>query len=537
MKKFYNLFFLFFIQTCCIGQVMFVERFETETKFSDNNFMMMNRPGGLIAFRAIPEKGFTIKSKLQFFRTDYQLNATPIKEIILRDGYELIGYDLEEGFFYALLQKGTTLSDNRYIIEINLKNDEAREINITNVLGMELGEFLVLNRKAVFMGITDLRPVVQIFDLESNNVFTVQGIYSKDAKILQLRKDSELGILDILISKRDQFKMKQVSVLTFDEFGNKIREVAINRLEDPSMEIVEGILTPIENFQQNLIGPFGQRRREAFQGVFLTEINEFGEYKTKYYTLEDFPNFYNYLSEKAKVRKLRQLERDYDKGRIPSIRSVMSTREVIDLDQGMLIYNDLFTASHPRYFPRDGVYANTIYRSNPFYNPNMMYGDPITGYRGYPRYHDSREEGEYKFISAHFAMIDNSGKVVWDNSLDLDTYTTSNPGKFGKVSFDGEKLHYLYLDKNEIIMSYIRNGEVIFENEPYELELIDENERIRETQDYGMQLTWWFDDYFLLSGKQRIRFQNESGKEEIKEVFFMTKIKVDGDQFVPEEEG
>ena len=45
------------------------------------------------------------------------------------------------------------------------------------------------------MGSADLRPVVQIFDIEANNVFTVQDIYSKETKILQLRKDSELSVL------------------------------------------------------------------------------------------------------------------------------------------------------------------------------------------------------------------------------------------------------------------------------------------------------------------------------------------------------
>jgi len=145
-------------------------------------------------------------------------------------------------------------------------------------------------------------------------------------------------------------------------------------------------------------------------------------------------------------------------------------------------------------------------------------------------------EGEYKFISAQFALINKDGRVIWDNALNLENKITADPSKFGEVSFDGEKLHYLYLDGLEIKMSFIKNGEVIFENQPFEIQLVKENERIRDTQESSLQLTWWFQEYYLLSGKQKIRFQNESGKEEIREVFFITKIKVNGDLFVPDEE-
>jgi hypothetical protein len=43
----------------------------------------------------------------------------------------------------------------------------------------------------------------------------------------------------------------------------------------------------------------------------------------------------------------------------------------------------------------------------------------------------------------------------------------------------------------------------------------------------SLQLIWWYDNYYLLSGKQRIRYQDEEGKEKTREVNFFTKIKVD----------
>lgn len=521
------------------AQVMFVSRFEVESKFQDNNFTVIQRQGGLVGFRVQPERGFNLRSKLQYFLTDFELVSDTFREIAVRDFYDLLGYDLEGDFLYILLQKGETIGD-RYMIEIDLKNNSANEVDLSNVYTMELKEFFVVNRNAVFLGLADLRPVVQILDIEVNNVYTVQGIYFKDTNILQIKKESELGTIDVLVSRRDKVKGKQLVLNTYDEQGNKVREVSIDQLENPSFELVEGIMTPIEAYQQSLIGTYGFRKREAYQGIYRAVINEFGEHEISYYTLEDFPNFFNYLKEKQREKKMLEIERAFSKGKIPTIKPVFSTREVIPTSQGYLIYSDHFLANNPRYIPRDGVYANESYRNN----MNRMYMDgmgymPGYGMPGFPynRYGASGwQQGEYKFVSAHMLYISNEGQVIWDNAFSLNNRTLSYSSKYGEVSFDGEKLHYLFLDGQNIYMSYIKAGHKVFENQSYEIKPLNEDERVRETQDNSLSLTWWFMDYFLLSGKQKVKYIGEDGKEGIKEVFFLTKIKVDGDQYDPDAE-
>jgi hypothetical protein len=523
-------------------QLMYVDRFEVPSSFNEKNFIVIPRLGGLIAFRIQPEKGLNLKSNLQYFLTDFNLKSDSFKEIRIKDGFDLTGYDLEGDFLYILMQKGTVATSDRYLIEIDLKSEVAKEIPLENIYAMELQEFFVLNRSAIFMGTVDVRPIVQIYDIADNNLITVQGVYFKDTKILQLKKESEFGVLDLLVSRRDKYKMKQISLMTFDDNGNKIREVVIDKLKDQDLELVEGMLTPIQNYQQSIIGTFGSRKRESYQGIYLADVNEFGEYNIKYLTLENFPNFFNYMKEKQREKKLQELEKYFAKGKTPSIKPVFSAREVITLDEGYLVYSDHFLATNPRYIPRDGVYANEAYR----YSANRLMMDQIGYGEGrYPnsfpgsRYGNSyswQEEGEYEFVSSYFLYLNRAGEVIWDNALDLLNKSTNVPGKYGEVSFDGEKIHYMYLDGNQMYMSYIKNGEVIFQNQSFEIELMDENERLRETQEGSLSLTHWIDNYFLLTGKQKIRYMNAENKEEIKEVFFLTRIKVDGDLYVPEED-
>jgi hypothetical protein len=70
----------------------------------------------------------------------------------------------------------------------------------------------------------------------------------------------------------------------------------------------------------------------------------------------------------------------------------------------------------------------------------------------------------------------------------------------------------MYLEEKKLALSYLYNGEVVFENEKFELELLDDMERIRETDVNGLTLSWWYDNNYLLSGKQSIRYQDEEGR-------------------------
>ncbi|TVP50684.1 MAG: transcriptional regulator [Mongoliibacter sp.] len=522
------------------AQVMFVERFEFESKYQEKDFMVMNRPGGLIAFRSQPERGFNLRTRLQLILTDFQLEVERFSEVLIKDNFDLAGYDLDGDYFYALFQKGSSATSDRYALEINLKTEEVNEILLEYVHAMDLQEFFVLNRKAVFLGISEMRPLVQILNIENNDLFTVQGVYSKDTNVLQIRKDTELGLIDVLLSKRDRLKDKQLTVFSFDDEGNKIREVNISNPNPRENEFTEGLLTPYFEYQQSILGTYGKKRREAYLGLYITDINQFGEYETKFYTMEDFPNFYSYLPEKQQERKLRSLERTLRKGKTPYITDVLSTREIVPMEDGFLLHNDHFIATNPRYIPRDGMYANDAYR---FFPNRTLFHGPVSGYHYNPMFYSPRhpysnwqQNGSYKFLSSYFIFIDREGRVIWDNAFNLENKTVDYPGKFGEIAYDGQKLHYLYLDWGKLKMSYMKNAEVIFENIPFDFELINESERIRDTQEQSLSLSWWYGDYFLLSGKQKIRFLNDQNREETRDVFFMTKIKVDGDLYVPDED-
>src|SRR5690554_851323 len=508
------------------AQLQFVQRMELKTKWEDDDFIILNRGDGVVAFRMFSESGFSRNRSLEYFTSDVQLQTKGVKQLPVEDFYNLLGFDLDGDLLYVLFQKGEIYSGEKYMVGINLLTDETTEIPLKAILEMDMQEFFVINGKVILMGNMEQRPVIQVFDTFNQHITTIQGIYEKDLQIMQMRKAPEFNGFDVLMSRRDRFKEKSVSISSFDTEGNKIKEARIDQLGDADAEIVDGVLTPSFNYTQALMGPFSRKRKNVYQGIYFTKINEFGEYESHLYTLKDFENFFNYLPEKTKNRRLKSLERALEKGKEPPIRNTLATREIIAQHGTFLVYNDQFVSSSRNYPSRERMYINNFYRMS------SMAGN-LGGLGGYysplwtnPYSRPGQVSSEYRFLSAQFMLLDESGRLIWENTFSLENTGRRNPGKFGEISFDGKNLYFLYLDEEDLKLSHLKDGEVLLENETFSLELLDESERLQETQSNSLNLMWWYQDYYLLSGKQKVRYMQEDGKPGTKEVYFISKIQV-----------
>jgi len=537
MKLIITSFLLLLISSTTWAQLKFIERLEVPSEMYEPNFEMTRIEDGIVAFRTVPEKGLNFKRKIQYFRTDFLLTPSEVIEFPVAEGFDIIGFDIDGNFLFLLLQKGYSSNSEKYIFKINLSTNTGIEFDANNLLDMELVEFLVLDERALFMGIADKNPVLQIFDLNKSSVLTVQGIYNPDTQVLQLRKVPELKELEIVISREIQNRKREILVNTYDLDGNLIREIKVDQFGEADQEIMDGLLLPMSEYRQAMIGSFGYAKRDTYLGMYIMDINEFGEFDFKLYTLEDFPNFYNYLEEKEKGRRDAEIVKDLEKERVPTIRNIYSIRDVVSTEDAYIVYFDHFNMINSRGNVRPGLYSPssgyrydrlnrlgyTPYFSDPFYQNTFPSGSSY------------QVTTDFQYVSAHFAKIAKAGNVIWDNSNTYDDFSTTYSEPFGEMAVIGEDVYHIYVENLDVVLSFFRKGEKVFENQHFELELTEENERIKDTETESLRLVHWYDRYFLLSGNQRVRYQDESGKEKVRDVFFVTKILVDGDLYQPEE--
>jgi hypothetical protein len=515
------------------AQVKFVSRFEVPAEPYDPVFEMMRVPDGLVSFRTFQARNFSKPKVFQFFVSDYELKTRGLVELNLRPGYEMIGYDTDGSNLFVLMAKGYNTNADKYILQVNLVTNRGFEYAADNLLHMELVEFLVQNRKAVFMGNADGRPALQIFDLDDKSIHTVQGVYGNNTQVLQIRKMPELEALEVVVSRRGQYKNRETSILTFDMLGNLVREIKVDRFGEPGQEILEGLLLADQNYQQVMIGAFGLEGRSGYQGAYIMEINEFGEYGFKLYTLEDLPNFFNFLPEKQKNKRDQAVQKELGRSRVPMIKNTFSIRDVRETNDAYYLYFDQINIISARGGRPGGFSPTNFYRYDrfnrlgyvPYYmDPFMAPGMPLQPYTF---------SNEYQYAAAHFIKISKEGQVLWDNAATFNGFTTAYPEAFGEMAIVGDDLYHLYVVDDVIKASFFRNGEKIFEQMSFPLEPADPNDRIKNTDFGTLRLVHWYDRYFILTGQQSIRFLNSSGREEIREVFFMNKILVDGDLYQP----
>lgn len=533
-----RLFFLLLIFSVSpvFGQLKFMERYEQVSAPFDPIFEIMRIPDGLVSFRTYQARNLTSSRVFQYFKSDLSLKSNGLIELGIRNGFEMIGYDTDGWMLYILLSRGLNTGAEKYILEIDLQTNQGVEYAAQNLLPLELIEFLVVDRKAIFMGNAEGRPALQILDLEDKSLQTVQGIYGNNTQVLQIRKLKELDALEVVVSRRGQYKNRETSVLTFDMVGNLVREVKIDNFGDQGQEILDGFLLADKDYQQVMIGGFGTAVRNSCQGMYILEINEFGEYQTKFYTLEDFPNFYNYLPENRKNKQDQLVLKDIERGKTPIIKNTYSVRDVRETEDSFFIYFDQVNITTSRGNGRVAPpFQNSPYRYDRVnrmgYAPYYM--DPLLGpnmttplYSVYT---------EYRYQSSHFIKVAKTGQVIWDNSATYGDLITAYPEPFGEIAVVGEDLFHLYASNEEILLSFFRNGEKVVENLAFPLSLPDETAKIQSTDPESLRLVHWYDRYFLLTGLQSVKYQNAQGQAEVKDVFFMSKILVDGDLYQPAE--
>jgi hypothetical protein len=533
MKKLFVLLFLFGLKFQAFSQVKFIARYELESELYGPLFETVKTGNSLISFRTIAVNSNSTRKVFQYFESDSTLQSAGLKEYRVREGFDMIGYDRDDGFLYILFQKGKAENADKYILKINLLSKTGFEFDANNLIAAELIEFLVLDDKAILMGMTASKPVMQIFDLNDKSIHTAQGIFGNDTRIIQIRKMSDIEAIEVVLSRKGSYRNREILVNTYDMLGNLLREVKVDQMGAAGQEILDGVLLPDQSYQQLLAGSFGMQKSGVYQGVYLMDINEFGEYELKLYTLENFPNFFNYLEEKQKLKKDETIRKGIENGKTPSFPDVFSIREIQETDDSYYLYFDRLKIVDSKGRANTGLYSPMgFYRFDRLwrmgYNPSLV--DPFNPYR-LPGTTSYQIIPEYQYISAHLVKIGKEGNVIWDNSISYNGLTHIYPNVFAEIAVLGEEVYHVYLEDNIIKLSYLNQGQKVFEHIGFELELVNQAERIRETNPESLRIIHWYDRYFLVSGTQEVRFINDKGLEGTREEFFLTKVLVDGELY------
>ena len=169
-------------------------------------------------------------------------------------------------------------------------------------------------------------------------------------------------------------------------------------------------------------------------------------------------------------------------------------------------------------------YKNQYVLLGEAFYPRYKSVEPSYGFfTGSPQYgglRNGRVFDGYSYTHAVVMGFDQSGKLLWDNSFEINDVRTFTLEQFVKLEVQEDRIALLYLFENELRTKIIQDDQVL-EGKTFEpIRTKTENEIVKKEETELSKLDYWYQNFFYAYGIQEITNPG-TGK---RRVFFINKI-------------
>lgn len=389
------------------------------------------------------------------------------------------------------------------LITVNTKSGIGSHHHIENFIPFNLTDFRVSEYGALIGGYYNYRPLVLFYHFESKKTKVLPGFYHDKSELVQLKVNVDETV-DVILSGKSfgDRKNKILEIKTFDYEGNLLSNTLLDNAEGKSL--LYGRSCDWKADTKLIAGTYGKRNSEYSRGVFLANINQFGEHKMNFYNYGDLKNFFSYMRAKRKKRVQSRIERRKVNHKRIRFNYRLLVHDVFQKDDQYIMLGEAF---YPKYIHPTAASAAGIFQ-------------PIGGRSGTESVFDG-----YRYTHAVVLGFDSKGKLLWDNSFEITDVKTFEREQFVKASVEKDRIVLLYVYDNVIRSKIIKENEVLEGKTFDELKLKFENDVVAKTNTNEMTgLEKWYDNTFFAYGVQNIKNINASGLEIKRKVFFLNKI-------------
>ena len=439
----------------------------------------------------------------EFMKLDTALALQWRKEIYLPFASRIIGYDYSPGFMYYLLREKPYKQEELLVLRLDLEMGDTSRFLINTVFPVNLTQFEVVGSTILLGGYTNYKPVVIRYNLFDQRPQVVPGFYADYAEILRLETDDRLRTFTVTMSEKTADKRSTISVRSFSESGEMIRNILLQ--PDESKSLLNGAPSNLEMDRQFIAGTYGHKRSTYSRGLYIATIGNDGRQRIDYYNYGDLENFFSYMRAKREQRIKDKISRRKVQGKRVKFNYRLLVHDIIEDGDQYTLYGEAYYPRYSNYsgYDRFGGYTSTYGRGNTYFNPNFL---------------------GYKYTHAVVMTFDRSGKLLWDNSFEINDVTSYDLQQFVNVSTNGDEVALLYTFENVIRSKIIKSDEIIEGKTFNDVELTFEDDEVR-TQDKEIGgLSRWYGKTFYTYGIQDIKNLRDQRVNLNRKVFFINKV-------------
>ncbi|MBX2901503.1 MAG: hypothetical protein KF775_17765 [Cyclobacteriaceae bacterium] len=453
---------------------------------------------GLLIYRVVSEA--TGDDKLQLIRLDTAMKEKWQGFVALDKSLQISHIRTYKDIVFLLFKSARAVSGNFQVMAADIKSGSFVVHTIENFIPFNPTDFVATNRGLMLGGYFNYRPLVLFYNFSTQRARVLPGFFNEPGELNQIKINTDETV-DIVVSAKNFERKKCLWIRNYDAEGNLNKTTVLE--PDQNKHLIFGRSTHMGNRAQVVAGIYGNRNSEYSRGIFLAEINEAGEYAIQYYNFGDLQNFFSYMKANRERRTKERIERRKIKGKKIKFNYRLLVQEVVPYGNQYIMLGEAF---YPTY---------TYLTSRPGYSYNPAYFTSM--------YRSDRVFNGYQYTHAVVIGFDTRGKLVWDNSFEINDAKSFELQQFVKIAPDDDHISLLYLHNNLIRTKIIKGNQVLEGKSADPLKTRFDFDLIKERDTESSKLDYWYSNHFFASGVQRVR--NQAREAATRKVFFINKLK------------
>jgi hypothetical protein len=413
--------------------------------------------------------------------------------------YLLMGKKAYGAKLFLLFRYRDYSRNNLLLYVINQDSGQYFQHEIKGYIPFSPSEFQITENSVLIGGYYNRIPIVIHYSLSALRSKVLPGLFNEAGELTQIRTYPD-GTFDVLISALNIKRQKTIWIKNYDTTGDLIRHYS---LEPSDKHLIFGRSLKIDKDMQVVAGVYGTHRHSEFsRGFFISSIEPSGLERTRYYNFGDFENFFKYMKAKREQRVKNRIERRKIKGKKIRFNYRFLVHEIVPHNGQYILLGEAF---YPRYINYERSFGNSFFAPTAS-NVVIRNGRIFDG---------------YYYTHAVVMGFDENGKLLWDNSFEINDVKTMTLEQFVKLEVKDDKIALLYLFDNKIRTKIIKNNQVLEGKSIDPLRTLETNDVVRKESTDKSRLEYWYKDFMYAYGVQEI--VNPATKAR-KKVFFINKI-------------
>jgi hypothetical protein len=411
------------------------------------------------------------------------------------------------------------------IVKVNIGPGFVETFKINTLDRFEITDFKTLGYSVFMAGMVRNEPVLIHTLLTSGQTRVLPSAIKGSNAIQTVEVDTVNHLVNVCFAVKKGRQTKIVAK-SYEETGDLYTQVSVDPDDDYSL--LNGRLQILNDSVRMVIGTYGYRNMQsatnaASQGLYISKIINNETAFTQYHSFTDFRNFFKFMNERQQEKMEKRIRKKKESGDDVKLNYRLLVHDILPRGNNFLLVAEVF---YPEYR---------------YQNPNMMGGMGYGGMMGYPfgmglhnpylwnpmyggRGFNQQVFDGFTYTHAILADVDQNGKLIWDNSINFDNVKSMELREKIKVQPEANGTTQLvYSHQGAIRSKIIKGSQVIDNNREISNDTNVEGDKVRKTT--TDDIDYWFDNYYLAWGEQRI--VNAAGDPQTKgrrNVFYLNKI-------------